>query len=48
MKAVGVLDISERSVPQARMFLEQAFADMVPNTEPMVEVRNSTVPRPLW
>jgi acetyl esterase len=46
MEADGVPDISEMSVPQARMFLEQAFANMVPNPEPMAEVRDFTVPGP--
>ena len=46
LEADGVPDISEMSVPQARMFLEQAFGNMVPNPEPMAEVRDFTVPGP--
>lgn len=46
MEKDGVPDISEMSVPQARMFLETAFAAMVPNPEPMAEVRDFTVPGP--
>ena len=46
MEADGVPDISEMSVPQARMFLETAFVGMVPNPEPMAEVRDFTVPGP--
>ncbi len=46
MEKDGVPDISEMSVPQARMFLQTAFANMVPNPEPMAEVRNFTVPGP--
>ena len=46
MEADGVPDISEMSVTQARMFLETAFAGMVPNPEPMAEIRNFTVPGP--
>jgi acetyl esterase len=47
MEADGVPDISEMSVTQARMFLETAFAGMVPNPEPMAEVRDFTVPSPV-
>ena len=46
MEADGVPDISEMSVTQARMFLETAFAGMVPNPEPMAEVQDFTVPGP--
>ena len=46
MEKDGVPDISEMSVSQARMFLETAFAGMVPNPEPMAEVRDFTVPGP--
>ena len=46
MEKDGVPDISEMSVSQARMFLETAFVGMVPNPEPMAEVRDFTVPGP--
>lgn len=46
MEEDGVPDISEMSVPQARMFLESTFASMVPNPEPMAEVRDFTLPAP--
>lgn len=46
MEADGVPDISEMSVPQARAFLDQAFGNMVPNPEPMAEIRDFTVPGP--
>lgn len=46
MEKDGVPDISEMSVPQARMFLQNAFAAMVPNPEPMAEIRDFTVPGP--
>ena len=46
MEKDGVPDISEMSVPQARMFLQNAFAAMVPNPEPMAEVHDFTVPGP--
>jgi len=46
MEADGVPDISEMSVPQARMFLENTFAEMVPDPEPMAEVKDFTVSAP--
>lgn len=46
MEADGVPDISEMSVPQARMFLESTFVGMVSNPQPMAEVRDFTVPAP--
>lgn len=46
MEADGVPDISEMSVPQARMFIEKAFSEMVPNPDPMAVVENFTVPGP--
>jgi acetyl esterase len=46
MEADGVPDISEMGVPQARAFLDQAFGNMVPNPEPMAEIRDFTVPGP--
>lgn len=46
MEADNVPDISEMSVPQARVFLQTAFTQMVPVPEPVAEVSDFTVPGP--
>lgn len=46
MEADGVPEVSEMSVPQARMFIEKAFTEMVPNPDLVSEIQNFTVPGP--
>lgn len=46
MEADNVPDISEMNVPQARVFLQTAFAAMVPVPEQVGEVSDFTVPGP--